>query len=372
MITYNYEGVEKIAGFRTIPQLGWVVVAVAPTVELYAPVRNIGLSNLGISLGGIFIGLLFMLFITRSIVRPINSVILALTDSAKQVSTSAEVISGTSQSLADGASTQAASLEETSASMEEMTSMTRRNAENAGQANVIIDDSSKSLKEADESMKKLVVSMTKILDAGGETQKIIKTIDEVAFQTNLLALNAAVEAARAGEAGAGFAVVADEVRNLAIRAAEAAKNTSTIIENTMKEVATGSKLVTLTNEAFLKVHQDAEKVGGLVAEISAASQEQSHGIDQIGRAVGDMDQVTQKLAAESEEAASASEEMNMQAVQMRTFVNELRAVVTGVAEVHAAPVKSAPAPGKVKPVSLPAAKNKKISSGRLVFGGEPF
>ena len=182
---------------------------------------------------------------------------------------------------------------------------------------------------ANESMEKLITSMEDISKASEETQKIIKTIDEIAFQTNLLALNAAVEAARAGEAGAGFAVVADEVRNLAMRAADAAKNTSELIEGTMKKVSDGSDLVSSTNEAFSKVAESSGKVGELVAEISEASNEQSSGIEQVNTAINEMDKVVQQNAANAEESASASEEMSAQAETLKDYVGDLVALVTG-------------------------------------------
>ena len=175
-----------------------------------------------------------------------------------------------------------------------------------------------------------MISMEDISKASGETSKIIKTIDEIAFQTNLLALNAAVEAARAGESGAGFAVVADEVRNLAMRAADAAKNTSGLIEDTLKKINSGSVLVASTNKAFTEVTTFTDKVGQLVEEISSASHEQAEGIEQINKALAEMDRATQQNAATSEESASASEEMNAQAVTMMVSVEELITLVLGL------------------------------------------
>ena len=171
--------------------------------------------------------------------------------------------------------------------------------------------------------------MQEISKASEETSKIIKTIDEIAFQTNLLALNAAVEAARAGEAGAGFAVVADEVRNLAMRAADAAKNTAALIEGTVKKVSDGTALVKTTNDAFKEVAGSTAKVGELVGEIAAASTEQAQGIEQVNIAVTEMDKVTQQNAATAEESASASEELNAQAEEMKSFVADLAAMVGG-------------------------------------------
>jgi len=207
--------------------------------------------------------------------------------------------------------------------------MTKQNAENAHQADNLMKEANQVVGQANGSMGDLTTQMEEISVASEETQKIIKTIDEVAFQTNLLALNAAVEAARAGEAGAGFAVVADEVRNLALRAAEAAKNTAELIEGTVKKVGEGSDLVKKTNEAFKQVADSSKKVGELVGEIAAASNEQAQGIDQTNTAVADMDKVTQQNAANAEESASASEEMNAQAEQMKVMVGDLTALVGG-------------------------------------------
>jgi methyl-accepting chemotaxis protein len=275
------------------------------------------------------IGSLLAFFITRSITLPIRRITDGLNEGAEQVSSASGQISSASQSLAEGASEQAASIEETSSSLEEMSSMTKQNAENAGQADTLMKEANHVVKQANDSMNQVTSSMQEITKASEETSKIIKTIDEIAFQTNLLALNAAVEAARAGEAGAGFAVVADEVRNLAMRAAEAAKNTANLIEGTVKKVKDGSELVTKTNDAFAQVAESSKKVGELVGEISAASNEQAQGIEQVNKAVTEMDKVVQQNAANAEEAASASEEMNAQANQMKSIVEELMAMVGG-------------------------------------------
>jgi methyl-accepting chemotaxis protein len=278
---------------------------------------------------GIALGFLMAFFITRGITKPLNRVILGLNEGADQVSSGSSQVASASQSLAEGASSQAASIEETSSSLEEMSSMTKQNAGNAGQADGLMKEANRVVIKANESMGKLSTSMADISKASQETSKIIKTIDEIAFQTNLLALNAAVEAARAGEAGAGFAVVAGEVRNLAMRAADAAKNTAILIEGTVKKVNDGSELVKGTNEAFTEVARGTSKVGELVAEIAAASQEQAQGIEQVNKAVADMDKVVQQVAANAEESASASEEMNAQALQMKGMVQELVAMVGG-------------------------------------------
>ncbi len=284
----------------------------------------------GISLAVLAAALLVcVVFTRRSVTRPIARIVAGLNDCADQVASASSQISSTSQQLAEGASEQAASIEETSASLEEMASMTRQNADNAAQADSLMKETRKVVAQATESMSQMCRSMDDITQASEDTSKIIKTIDEIAFQTNLLALNAAVEAARAGEAGAGFAVVADEVRNLAMRAADAAKNTANLIEETVKKVKDGSALMSSTSSAFGQVSASADKVAELVGEIAAASGEQAQGAEQVNKAVSEMDKVTQQNAASAEESASASEEMSAQAETMKGRVSDLLCMIEG-------------------------------------------
>ncbi|MEN6441823.1 MAG: methyl-accepting chemotaxis protein [Syntrophobacter sp.] len=283
--------------------------------------------------GGIMFGVFLFLFagsgyvLMRSVTKPIDTAVKGLSEASNQVAAASSQVSTSSQQLAEGASVQAASIEETSSSLEEMASMTRQNADNASHANRLMSDASSVVGRANDSMAVLTSSMGEISKSSENTQKIIKTIDEIAFQTNLLALNAAVEAARAGEAGAGFAVVADEVRNLAMRAAEAARNTATLIEGTVKTVRDGSSVVESTNSEFRKVSDIVSKSAEMIGEIAAASQEQAQGIQQISSAISEMDRVTQQNTASAEESASASQEMSAQALHMREFVSGLAALV---------------------------------------------
>jgi methyl-accepting chemotaxis protein len=288
--------------------------------------KFISLSGMAVGFG---IALLLGIFLSLSITRPLNRVIAGLGEGSEQVAAAAIQVSSASQSLAQGSSQQAAALEETTSSLEEMNSMTRGNADNAKQADSLMGETTRVVQAANQSMNDLTSSMKDVSAASEETAKIIKTIDEIAFQTNLLALNAAVEAARAGEAGAGFAVVADEVRNLAMRAAEAAKNTANLIEGTVNRVKQGSDLVDKTATAFNQVAESTTKVKELVGEIAAASTEQAQGVDQINKAVTEMNGVTQQVAANAEESASSSEELNAQAEQMKGYVAELAAIVGG-------------------------------------------
>lgn len=295
-------------------------------------VSSVSFLRLSVMIAGVFsvvLGILISFVLIRSITKPLNRIIEGMNEGAEQVASASSQVSSSSQSLAEGSLEQAASLEETSSSLEQMSSMTKQNAEHAGQADKLMKEADQVVQQANDSMTELTGSMADISKAGEETSKIIKTIDEIAFQTNLLALNAAVEAARAGEAGAGFAVVADEVRNLAMRAADAAKDTAELIEGTVKKVNDGSELVIRTNEAFSQVADSSSKVGELVAEIAAASNEQSQGIERVNTAVSEMDKVTQMNAANAEESASASEEMNSQAEQMKNMLGDLVALVHG-------------------------------------------
>jgi methyl-accepting chemotaxis protein len=210
-----------------------------------------------------------------------------------------------------------------------MSSMTKQNAGNAQQASTLMGESNQLVSQGQESMGRLSSAIQEIKKSSDETAKIVKTIDEIAFQTNLLALNAAVEAARAGDAGKGFAVVAEEVRNLAQRAGEAARNTATLIEGSVKNAENVVGVAGETAKSLEEITTSSQKVSSLVNGIAAASSEQSQGIDQVSTAVGQMDQVTQQNAANAEESASASEELNAQAEQLKGMVSELIALVRG-------------------------------------------
>lgn len=284
---------------------------------------------LGLTVGGIALGMLLAFFITRIITKPINRAIEELSHGAEQMTAASNQVSESSQVMAEAASEQASSLEETSASLEELASMTRQNADNTDQANAMAKEASAACAEGTTAMERMGKAIEQIKKSSDETAKIIKTIDEIAFQTNLLALNAAVEAARAGEAGKGFAVVAEEVRNLAQRSAEAARNTSELIEGSQHNADNGVSASSEVGRVLARIADGVDRINQLIAEVSAASAEQSRGIDQINTAVTQMDQVTQSNAATSEEAASASEELAAQAVSLKDVVTSLAAIVGG-------------------------------------------
>ena len=345
---YTYNGVKKIAAVSPVQTNGWVALTVMDLDEATGEAR--ALRNI-LAFAGLLllaVSTVLTLLFARRVADPVARAADEIHEAAAQIASASSQVASSSQHLAEGASEQASSLEETSASMEEMSSMTKQNADNSQSANSLMSSTKGAVNKAETSMQELVSSMDAITKASEETGKIIKTIDEIAFQTNLLALNAAVEAARAGEAGAGFAVVASEVRNLALRAAESAKMTATLIETTTARVREGTSLVGKTNDAFAELHRNAEKVSGLVAEIAAASQEQARGIDHVGSAIVEMDKVVQQTAANAEESASASEELNAQAGQMQAVAETLMQIVNGSANGAAskAAAPSAPSPRK--------------------------
>ena len=338
----------------TIAAMSGKTTADAEAVSFARIARNLTLAG---TLGGTALALALSVAVSRSISRRLNLITQTLKTASEQTASGSQQVAATSQSLAQGASEQAAALEETTSSLEEMSSMTKKNADTAQQAASIAGEAQKAAEKGNAAMGKMSAAINDIQKSASETAKIIKVIDEIAFQTNLLALNAAVEAARAGEAGKGFAVVAEEVRNLAMRSAEAAKNTASMIEESVNNAKNGVNIATEVGKNLEEITTAASKVNGLVAEIAAASKEQSQGISQVNTAVGQMDKVTQSNAASAEESAAASEELSSQAVQMKSMVDELTALVNGalkggaavaapprhLAEVHTGGKSKAPA-----------------------------
>jgi len=286
-------------------------------------------SMTGLTAVGFILGLAFGIALSISIGRSLRGIISGLAEGSEQVAAASAQVASSSQSLAEGAAEQAASLEETSASTDQLASMTKQNADNARKAQAMMTEVKDIVTDVDRHMKNMAGAVSEAMKSSEETGLIVKTIDAIAFQTNLLALNAAVEAARAGEKGAGFAVVAAEVRNLAMRSAEAAKSTSILIEATLKNVKRGHELTRITQNAFRQNVELAGKVAVLVEEVAAASGEQAQGIDQINRAVAEMEKLTQFTAANAEESASASEEMSAQAMQVKGFVDNLATLIDG-------------------------------------------
>ncbi|MBW8886307.1 MAG: MCP four helix bundle domain-containing protein [Fibrobacteres bacterium] len=280
-------------------------------------------------LAALSVGAAIGIFLSRSISSALSQVITTLSSGSEQVASASNQVSQSSQQMAEGASEQASSLEETSASLEEMSSMTKQNSENSRQANAMALETRSAVERSREAMTRMGDAINKIKGSSDQTAKIIKTIDEIAFQTNLLALNAAVEAARAGDAGKGFAVVAEEVRNIAQRSAEAAKNTAALIEESQQNANNGVAVSSEVGGILSQIVESVQKLAHLIGEVSAASDEQSKGIEQIGTAVTQMDKLTQSNAANAEESASASEELAAQAKELGDMVQVLVGIVKG-------------------------------------------
>jgi methyl-accepting chemotaxis protein len=320
--------VPKLSYVKTFTPWGWIV-----GTGIYVNDVSEQIGTLRRNLFGVIVPVaLFLLALLYIPIRDLTRLVrlaAGLEQLAREVKGAAVQVAESSRNLAQGAAEQAAAIEETSASLEEMSSMTRANADHARQADSLMADAARVVDAANLSMDHLTASMHEVSNASQDTAKIVKTIDEIAFQTNLLALNAAVEAARAGEAGAGFAVVADEVRSLAMRAAEAAKNTARLIDATVSRVKEGSDLVGQTAGGFAQVSGSTGKVKELVSEIATASGEQAQGVDQINRAIQEMNQVTQKTAAGAQESASISQQLNSYSDTMDASIRQLTFVITG-------------------------------------------
>jgi methyl-accepting chemotaxis protein len=356
IIRHQWQGSGKLSAFEKIPAAGWLVVVQADEKEVLASSGRLAWINAAIGLGLLLLTAVTIFLVAGTVTKPINRTVAVLSGGASEISGASTEVSNAAQQLAVASSQQASALEETSASLEELTSMTSRNTDHASQADALMQDTQSVVSQATSAMGELKQAMQTITVNSSETAKIIKTIDEIAFQTNLLALNAAVEAARAGESGAGFAVVADEVRSLAMRAAEAAKNTTQMIEGNIANIKKGHELVTTTDEAFNQVRESSRKAGSLISEIASASFEQNQGISQINQSTSSMDNITQQVAAHSEESAAASEQLRAQANAMQGVVKDLCILVSGASRKEAAP--------RAKGKAVSGSASPKLISGR--------
>jgi len=307
----------------------WAMMAEIDEGEAFAAVAKVQMWMVIFGVIGVFAISTVAIVIAKSIANPINRIIGEMNEGSNQVAQASTDISNSSQSLAEGATEQASSLEETSAALEQVAAQTKQNADNANQANSQANQTRKEAENGTDTMNAMIGSMDAINKSSQEIGKIIKVIEEIAFQTNLLALNAAVEAARAGEHGKGFAVVAEEVRNLAQRSAAAAKDTGALIEEAVRRASEGNDMARKSGEVLAQIVTGVKKMSDLISEIAEASNEQAQGVDQVNSAIAQMDKVTQQNAANAEEAAAASEELNAQADKLNDMVVDLTKIIEG-------------------------------------------
>lgn len=300
---------------------GLVQMNIAATTGTYILIVSIAVSFIL----AIIIGIL----LSRGIVKPIQKIINVLDSGSTQISSASTQLSASSQDIASGALEQSSSIEETTASMEELSAMVKQNASNSKQTSRLAEEATVSSKDGYSQMEVMLHSMEDINKSASKIGKIVKTIDDIAFQTNILALNAAVEAARAGEAGMGFAVVADEVKNLANKSAEAAKETTDIIEDSIKKTNSGLDITKNMTSIFKDILSNITKVSEMAKEVDAASEEQSSGINQVNTAILQFDNVVQSNTATAEESATASLELSAQADSLQDVVLDLIYLVTG-------------------------------------------
>lgn len=303
--------------------------------------RLMKLSIIAMILGSGF-ALLFGIFISRSISSSLRSVVRTISDGSAQVAAASGQLSCSSQMLSEGVTEQAASLQEISSSVEELTSMTQQNAENTHEANTLGQAADQAGTDCIKVVKNMASTMEEIKISSDKTALIIKTIDEIAMQTNLLALNAAIEAARAGEAGRGFAVVAEEVRSLALRSAEAAKRTSELIDGMQQISKNGVTAAGEVEKSIVGIAHTVAHMATLLDEVSSASTQQSQGLHQISSAINHLEQTTHSAAANSEETASAGEELSSQASILANIVAQLNAMVDGKVAISTTYKPSAP------------------------------
>lgn len=350
----------KISFVELKKQWGWIVGS-----GIYVDDVESQLAGLFLKLFGAF-GVLSIVttvgfyFLAKGISNPISRIMAQIDSGSQRITCATDQVSNCSERLADESTSQAQALADASSAIEELNAMTQQNATDGTKALDLMNQTNQVVIDASSSMNQLTSSMEDMTRSSEETSKIVSTIDEIAFQTNILALNAAVEAARAGEAGAGFAVVADEVRSLAQRAAKAARDTSSLIEDTVQKISQGSNLVTHTAKSFGEASSQSQTLKGLIEHISDGSRQQADRIREISANISSLDTITHQNAANAEESAAASHQLNSEAKQLHTLIDDLSSVVNGAAD----------KPSYAKPKSsrasvAPAAPKPTVSHNRI-------
>jgi Methyl-accepting chemotaxis protein len=409
--SYTYQGVKKYMGYAPIEGTTWSIALTAPDSEVFAQLNSLEYTMVAISAVAIIIGIIMALIVGENLRKPIkeatshaeilasgnfsidvpeaflnkrnevgelarafktltdnmNELLYNIKTASEQVAVGAKQISDSSMELSQGATEQASSIEQLTASVEEISSQTKLNADNSSNANKLAVSAQKYAVSGNDQMKEMLDAMTDINTSSSNISKIIKVIDDIAFQTNILALNAAVEAARAGQHGKGFAVVAEEVRNLAARSANAAKETTDLIEGSITKVGEGTKIAKSTAEELKKIVDEVTKVAELVNGITIASNEQSAGISQINEGITQLSQVVQENSATSEENASASEELSGQAGLLDEQISKFKLKHSNM-QTYSLTKKPEPESSAIKTGTASKDKNIKISLNDNEFG----
>jgi methyl-accepting chemotaxis protein len=293
--------------------------------------KNNELSNITIIFGVItlLILILIVLLITNSVVKPLNGIIGSLSQGASQMLLATEKLNEFGAQLSLGNAAQAAAIEQSSATLQESTAMLQQNSANTKEAAQLSEHAKISADKGSAEMREMMDAMSEIKKSSDQIVKIIKVIDDIAFQTNILSLNAAIEAARAGEAGLGFAVVAEEVRNLAQRSAQAAKDTTMMIETNIELSGKGVTVAQKVQDMLVDIVSQAKKVNELMDEISAASQEQFHGVEQVNGAMGQMESIILQNTGNADESARIAEKLSAQSENLKTIVQKLTVIING-------------------------------------------
>jgi methyl-accepting chemotaxis protein len=321
--------VPKVSYVKLAPRWGWVVGAGVYTDDVQAAVNRVLSGAATFSVLGVILSISLSVWLARRISRPLEAAMASLDDGSSEMTQSSGEVAGISQALAAQAASSSSAVQQSTTAVGEVSSRTQKNASDAQQVKGLMSSTNEKLDAASRGLGELVTHMNGIAGTTREVGRIVKTIDEIAFQTNLLALNAAVEAARAGSAGAGFAVVAEEVRGLAMRAAEAAKSTETLIERTVSGINDGAERVTASSNDFGGVVKSVREVGELVAGIAQASNEQAQNLKEVGQGLDSLDATTHHASESAQAIAGAAQKLSTQAESLRHVVGSISELIGG-------------------------------------------